>query len=325
MSEVLFTFVNELIDYIQESSDIQKAILDRTGNLMYKRHEAGLWRRNPSTSKNFNDMKGLFKTQKNFWTYIYNKNYHKNTRKGKSILSILKNPISKDVQIWQMIVKKLTEIKEQIWNIIRYIPIKGTGLWGKSFLTIRKDIILTLANYIAKIQANINKAEADKKARENNETQRKKRSMFREQAARAAERRYQIQLRKTQQEKIREERKRVEEENIRREERNRKLKEEIRRKKENKKALQRTLKAARAVMRIRNTPKCKKYEKDVNMYEKALERQEKFIADNCNRKGCTLDDYNNLDKFKKKVEENKKTQQNAIDNNQCPRTVKLKF
>tara|TARA_A100001015_G_scaffold241172_1_gene275176 strand:- start:47 stop:985 length:939 start_codon:yes stop_codon:yes gene_type:complete len=312
MSETLITFVDELIDYIQESSDIENKKGNRRG-------------RNPSTSEKFDAIKGLFKTHKNFWTYIYNKNYHKKTRGGKSILpTILKTPITNDVKTWQNIVDKLILVKEQIWNIIRSISIKGTGIMGKSFLTIRKGIILTLANYIAKIQANINKAEADKKTRENNETQRKQRSMVREQVAQAAERRYQIQLRKMQQEKIIEQRKHVEEGNRRREEGNRKLEEEIRRKKENKKALQRTLKAARAVTRIRNTPKCKKYEKDVNMYKKALERQEKYIAGNCTG-GCNDEDIDNLDKLKKKVEEKKKTQQTAIENNQCPRKVKLKF
>jgi len=306
MSETLSTFVNELIDYIQESSDIENKKVNHRG-------------RNPSTSENFDAKKGSFKTHKNLWTYIYNKNYHKNTRGGKSISKILKNPIINDVQTWQDIVNKLIKVKEQIWNIIRYISIKGTGIMGKSFLTIRKGIMLTLANYIEKIQAIINKAEAVEKARGNNETQRKQ---VREQVAQAAESRYQKQLRKTQQEKMREiaaERKRVEEENRRVKKANRLLKEEIRRKK----ALKRTLKAAHAVTKIRKAA-CKKYESNVNMYEQALERQEKYIARNCNG-GCNDEDIDNLEIYKKKVEESKRKQQTAIDNNQCPRTVKLKF
>jgi hypothetical protein len=306
----------DLEQYIQESIEIETADI-------YVRSESA---RGLKQTDNFNQWKGRFSSKKQLWTYIYNKQYHKLNRNNVRISDILKNPIAR-IDAWEIILDTLENHKTAILDEINSIP-DSRSYWNRrkiKFSTIRSSIIIILDKYINQIQTNID--EAEQIVRKKNEAQRKERSMFRRQkiAQQAREYKRVIALRKTQQEKMREERKRIEEENRRREERNRQLKEEIRRKKENKRTLQRTLKAARAVTRIRNTPKCKKYENDVNMYEKALERQEQYIAGNCNRKGCNDDDIDNLDRWKKKVEENKKTQQTAIDNNQCPRTVKLKF
>lgn len=322
----LLTFNDELGQYIQESREIETADI-------FIRSESA---RGLKPIANFDKWKGRFSSKKQLWTYIYNKQYHKISRNNVRISDILKNPIV-SIDAWVPILETLKKHKTEILNVINSIPVSST-FWNRKknrikhygkrkpdkFVKIRSSINSILDNYIKQIQSNINQAK--QQARDNNEAQRKERSMFRRQkiAQQAIEYRRAIALRRSQQEKMREiaaERKRIEEDNRRVQEANRLLKEEIRRKK----ALKRTLKAAHAVTRIRRKGACKKYENDVNMYEKALERQEQYIAGNCNRKGCNDDDIDNLDIYKKKIEESKKTQQTAIDNNQCPRTVKLKF
>ena len=351
-------FDDEDDDYEKLKSDEDDAYekLKSAETLMFERHEAGLWINETRTMKPFKDIKGTFMSLKNFWTYIHRKRYLIISRTyNDKIRNILRKPISdiefkaytnketggfvSNIQAWDHILETLKKIKEEIWKDTSTISIVGTGFWGKSFLTIRSAFINTLGGYIKQLTRNINQAKANRSnayAREQaavSAINRFKQAQALRAAkaalrAKEAERRYKIQLRETQQEKMREiaaERKRVEEENRSREEANRQLEEKIRRKKENKKALQGILTKMKVVKRIRNTPKCKKYEKDVNMYKKALERQEEYIAGNCNRKGCNDDDIDNLDIYKKKIKESKKTQQTAIDNDQCPRTVKLKF